>query len=315
LFSLEILVEGFLTVDPMGRKVYSKGRVIKWDVEMGSFSLELLMTSLQNEVKWAPTQSATVWFYHKRLGEDIRLTEEFQLHQMFEMYESEMCCHVVVAILDNTKISEVVLTDELEPLCVVPPTDGVPANPTGVSASKVADSEEPAAKETDVLFTDLFDNEEEYVGADDEHIYMPVPPSTAATSEPESHAQQTESHENIPAAEGGEGGEGAEGGEGGKRGEGGGGPVEVEINDADPQEFNVIHDPDHPNIEKGSLFLDIVTFRKAVRHYAVKRGFEFTDLKTDKTRFIAKCAHTRCPWRIHASRVNGTKTIEVNMLC
>jgi len=88
LFSLEILVEGFLTVDPMGRKVYSKGRVIKWDVEMGSFSLELLMTNLQNEVKWAPTQSATVWFYHKRLGEDIRLTEEFQLHQMFEMYES-----------------------------------------------------------------------------------------------------------------------------------------------------------------------------------------------------------------------------------
>ena len=77
----------------------------------------------------------------------------------------------------------------------------------------------------------------------------------------------------------------------------------------------MIHDPEHPNIEKGSLFLDIVTFRKAVRHYAVKRGFEFTDLKTDKTRFIAKCAHTRCPWRIHASRVNGTKTIEVNMLC
>ena len=286
-------MEGFLTVDPMGRKVYSKGRVIKWDVEMGSFSLELLMTSLQNEVKWAPTQSATVWFYHKRLGEDIRLTEEFQLHQMFEMYESEMCCHVVVAILDNTKISEVVLTDELEPLCVVPPTDGVPANPTGVSASKVADSEEPAAKEADVLFTDLFDNEEEYVGADDEHIYMPVPPSTAAASKPESHAQQTESHENIPAAKGGEG---AEGGEGGKRGEGGGGgPVEVEVNDADPQEFNVIHDPDHPNIEKGSLFPDIVTFRKAVRHYAVKRGFKFTDLKTDKTRFIAKCAHTGCP--------------------
>jgi len=51
LFSLEILVEGFLTVDPMGRKVYSKGRVIKWDVEIGSFSIDLLMKSLENEVK------------------------------------------------------------------------------------------------------------------------------------------------------------------------------------------------------------------------------------------------------------------------
>ena len=247
LFSLEILVEGFLTVDPMGRKVYSKGRVIKWDVEMGSFSLELLMTSLQNEVKWAPTQSATVWFYHKRLGEDIRLTEEFQLHQMFEMYESEMCCHVVVAILDNTKISEVVLTDELEPLCVVPPTDGVPANPTGVSASKVANSEEPTAKEADVLFTDLFDNEEEYVGADDEHIYMPVPPTSAVdtenvsakpTSQPSaqapesSHANTTacpEFNENGPAAKD-ENGSAAKGGL----------PLEADVNDADPHEFNVI---------------------------------------------------------------------------
>jgi len=58
LFSLEIMVERFLTVDSMGRKVYSmgrkvycEGRVIKWDVEIGSFSIDLLMKSLENEVK------------------------------------------------------------------------------------------------------------------------------------------------------------------------------------------------------------------------------------------------------------------------
>jgi len=42
-FSLEIKVEGFPTTDSLGRKSYSKGTMIKWDVEIGSFSLDLLL--------------------------------------------------------------------------------------------------------------------------------------------------------------------------------------------------------------------------------------------------------------------------------
>jgi len=91
-------------------------------------------------------------------------------------------------------------------------------------------------------------------------------------------------------------------------------PLEAEVNDADPQEFNVIHDPEHPNIVKGALFPNIVTFRKAIRHFAVRRGFEFRDLKTYPTRFIAKCAHQGCPWRIHASIVWDKKTVEIKVL-
>ena len=307
-------MEGFLTVDSMGRKVYCKGRVIKWDVEIGSYSLDLLMKCLENEVKWAPNQSATVWFFHKKLGEDIRLIEEFHLRDMFEIYEAEMRCHVVVAILDNSKIAEVVLTEELEPLCMVLPDEGAPANQKEASASKVAGSEGAAAEEADALETDLFDNEEEYVGVDDEPIYMRVPPSSAAgtenvaaeptptPSQPSSQAPESshahacpQFNENGPAAEGGV-------------------PPEAEVNDADPQELNVIHDPDQPNIEQGALFPDIVSFRKATRHYAVQRGFEFTDLKTDKTKFIAKCAHQGCPWRIHASHIWDKKTIEVKYM-
>jgi len=86
---------------------------------------------------------------------------------------------------------------------------------------------------------------------------------------------------------------------------------EVEVNDADPEELNVLHDPEHPNIVKGALFPDIVSFRKAIRHYAIVRGFEFAGLQTDPTRFIAKCAYKGCPWRIHASRIQGQSTIQV----
>jgi len=42
-FSLEIKVEGFPTTDSLGRKSYSKGMVIKRDVEIVSFSLVVLL--------------------------------------------------------------------------------------------------------------------------------------------------------------------------------------------------------------------------------------------------------------------------------
>jgi len=188
---------------------------------------------------------AIVWFFHKKLCEDIRLTEEFQLRELFEIYKSEMRCHVIVAILDNSKIAEVVLTEEIEPLCMVPPIEWVTANQTGASASKVVESEgTPAEADVD---PNLFDNEEECVGVDDEPIYMPVPPTSAVDTEnvsakptsqpsaqaPESpHANTTacpEFNENGPAAKD-ENGSAAKGGL----------PLEADVNDADPHEFNVI---------------------------------------------------------------------------
>ena len=106
------------------------------------------------------------------------------MRELFEIYKSEMRCHVIVAIVDNSKIAELVLTDELEPLCMVAPDEWPPANQNEVSASKEAESQGTAAKEADAIEIDLFDNEEEYVGIDDEHIYMPpVPPSSGVHTE------------------------------------------------------------------------------------------------------------------------------------
>ena len=155
--------------------------------------------------------------------------------ELFEMYKAEMRCHLIVAIVENSKIQEVVLTDELEPLCMVAPDEWPPANQNEASASKEAESQGTAAKEADAIETDLFDNEEEYVGIDDEHIYMPpVPPSSGVHTEnggaeptaaqPSAQALESsnahthggpESNENGPAAEGGV-------------------PLEAEINDVDP---------------------------------------------------------------------------------
>ena len=62
---------------------------------------------------------------------------------------------------------------------------------------------------------------------------------------------------------------------------------------------------------KGGRWPDIVAFRKAIRHFAMKTGFEFADLVTDKTKFRARCKAEECPWCIHASRIFDGKTIEV----
>jgi len=89
--------------------------------------------------------------------------------------------------------------------------------------------------------------------------------------------------------------------------------VEAEVDDADPLEINVLHDPENPKIVKGELFPDIIAFRKALRHYAVKTGFELAPgYKSDKQRFIAKCAAEGCPWRIHASTIFYKKTVQVH---
>jgi len=83
------------------------------------------------------------------------------------------------------------------------------------------------------------------------------------------------------------------------------------VNGVDPQEINVLHDLENSNIYRGALFSDAIAFRKVVRHYAVKRGFKFAGMQTDKTRFITKCKSEGCPWIIHASRVFDGKIIQV----
>ncbi|XP_021301369.1 uncharacterized protein LOC8084237 isoform X3 [Sorghum bicolor] len=307
LFALEIKVEGFCSIDSVGRKAYTKGRVLKWDVELGLFSFEQLMTRLNNAVNWSPSQYAVLWFPDKRLSKDVRLENQLKMDEMFDMYKDQMKCQIIVGVFDNSvsHVDEFDEFDDLEPLSFLSPEmcngslqlSNLIPNPAVHSANQPSSSNPNVPLEAEVLpqlepdrEPDMFDNTEEYVGYDDEAMYMtlsPTQPSSSAapsSNPPPSHVHVYENADAIL--------------------------DETEVTDADPEEIHVIHDPENPKIVKGELFPDIVSFRKSIRHHAVKKGFVLTGIKTDKTRFLAKCKADGCPWRIHASRLYDNKTIQ-----
>jgi len=267
MFALEVKVESFASKDSTGRKSYTKGRVFKWDVEYGSLTLDLLLKHLATEMNLCTNQTPTIWFFDKRLNEDVRLVDEIQMVDLFEMHKEEMSCQVIVGVFDSAICVEPEF-DALEPLCVVLPDDAaelgthdanMPKQPSSGDTEpttlpcaspenlEVADELEPdreAAREPDretarepdreaAREPDIFDNDEEYVGVDDEAMYDEAPPTEFAQPQPfdnaNTHATVDPSDDFVH--------------------------VEAEVDDADPLEINVLHDPENPKIVKGSCFL------------------------------------------------------------
>ncbi|KAL4558707.1 hypothetical protein LXL04_036908 [Taraxacum kok-saghyz] len=72
----------------------------------------------------------------------------------------------------------------------------------------------------------------------------------------------------------------------------------------------------HPNYELmvGQEFPDVASCRRALRHTAIALHFEIQTVKSDKTRFTAKCASEGCPWRIHAAKLPGVPTFTIRTI-
>ncbi|KAJ1691804.1 hypothetical protein LUZ63_015959 [Rhynchospora breviuscula] len=64
----------------------------------------------------------------------------------------------------------------------------------------------------------------------------------------------------------------------------------------------------------GQEFSDVKSCRRAIRDAAIACHFEIQTVKSDKTRFTAKCASDRCPWRIHAAKLPGVPTFTIRTI-
>ncbi|KAK3031668.1 hypothetical protein RJ639_035036 [Escallonia herrerae] len=64
----------------------------------------------------------------------------------------------------------------------------------------------------------------------------------------------------------------------------------------------------------GQEFSDVKSCRRALRDTAIALHFEIQTVKSDKTRFTAKCASEGCPWRIHAAKLPGVPTFTIRTI-
>ncbi|XP_068635914.1 uncharacterized protein [Aristolochia californica] len=72
----------------------------------------------------------------------------------------------------------------------------------------------------------------------------------------------------------------------------------------------------HPTHELtvGQEFPDVKACRRALRDAAIALHFEIQTVKSDKSRFTAKCASEGCPWRIHAAKLPGVPTFTIRTI-
>ncbi|GFP99587.1 hypothetical protein PHJA_002102800 [Phtheirospermum japonicum] len=64
----------------------------------------------------------------------------------------------------------------------------------------------------------------------------------------------------------------------------------------------------------GQEFPDVKSCRRALRDIAIAGHFEIQTVKSDKTRFTAKCASDGCPWRVHAAKLPGVPTFTIRTI-
>ncbi|XP_072962790.1 uncharacterized protein [Typha angustifolia] len=64
----------------------------------------------------------------------------------------------------------------------------------------------------------------------------------------------------------------------------------------------------------GQEFSDVETCRRTLKDIAIALHFELRIVKSDRSRFIAKCSKEGCPWRIHVAKCPGVPTFSVRTL-
>ncbi|KAJ1701981.1 hypothetical protein LUZ63_001760 [Rhynchospora breviuscula] len=64
----------------------------------------------------------------------------------------------------------------------------------------------------------------------------------------------------------------------------------------------------------GQEFPDVEACRRALKDMAIALHFELRIVKSDRSRFIAKCSQDGCPWRVHVAKCPGVPTFSVRTL-
>ncbi|KAK1384326.1 putative Short-chain dehydrogenase-reductase B [Heracleum sosnowskyi] len=64
----------------------------------------------------------------------------------------------------------------------------------------------------------------------------------------------------------------------------------------------------------GREFPDVETCRRTLKDIAIALHFDLRIVKSDRSRFIAKCSKEGCPWRVHVAKCPGVPTFSIRTL-
>ncbi|KAG9446180.1 hypothetical protein H6P81_012308 [Aristolochia fimbriata] len=64
----------------------------------------------------------------------------------------------------------------------------------------------------------------------------------------------------------------------------------------------------------GQEFPDVDTCRRTLKEIAIALHFDLRIVKSDRSRFIAKCSKEGCPWRVHIAKCPGVPTFSIRTL-
>ncbi|KAK9043653.1 hypothetical protein V6N11_071988 [Hibiscus sabdariffa] len=69
-----------------------------------------------------------------------------------------------------------------------------------------------------------------------------------------------------------------------------------------------------PSLVIGQEFPDVETCRRTLKDIAIALHFDLRIVKSDRSRFIAKCSKEGCPWRVHVAKCPGVPTFTIRTL-
>ena len=86
----------------------------------------------------------------------------------------------------------------------------------------------------------------------------------------------------------------------------------IEVDDYLPGEGTMVHDPNRPCMDLGTVYPNMKKFRLAVRQFAINKEFELHVVKTDPERYIGGCKGGEdCPWHLVGRRQPDGCTVMV----
>jgi hypothetical protein len=234
-----------------------------------------------------------MYYYCAESKSNIEVCCDEDLVNMFQKNASTKTCHISIAHYDpSTEPPAIPLWDVTYAKAVeIPCTSSMPA-PT---QSLDEPSQQP---EDDDKYLQNPEPENEYVGVDEEGMYIDLGPQVQGNADQEDeYIPETDSNLDSNF-------------------ESDGSDDEMVEDNVPPHTAEAVYDKADPPMEVGSIYPNMNAFRLALATHTIKNEFEIDIEKSEPGRYRAYCCGRieGCKWRIHASTMGDNKTVKVTVI-